>query len=417
MSQSTKFDLTSSQAADFDLTSSVFKSNPYPVFARLRISDPVHQYHSSSSDTQSTWLITRYSDAEIVLRDERFVKDKQHTLLREEYQPEPEQPPSADDLFNLGMLKFDPPDHTRMRKLVTPFFTSRAVEQLRGDIQEISDELIDGFEKNGQADIIEDFASLLPIRIISKMLGVPTEDSTKLHTWTKCIADALDDPVAFQQIHAHLQAFYEYLLVLIEEKKQRPDNALVSKLMQSQVGDDQLTERELVAMVFLLILAGHETTANLIGNGMLALMTHPEQMQLLQTHPELIKTAVDEFLRYFAPFTITTHRWARENLELGGKQMKRGDTVLISMASVNRDEQMFAEPDRLDISRTDNHHLAFGKGIHFCLGAHLARLEGTIAISTLLRRLPGLRLQVDPETLVWRTGSTVLGVNHLPVAF
>ena len=415
MSQSTEFDLTTSGTGEFDLTTSAFKSNPYPVFARLRASDPVHRY--TSSEGQSTWLITRYADAEFVLRDERFVKDRQNTLAPEERQPSPAPLASAEDLFDLSMLKFDPPDHTRLRKLVTPFFTARAVEQWRESIQHISDELLDAVEQKRQMDIVEEFASVLPIRIIAEMLGVSTEDSAKLHVWTKRIADALDDPIAFQQVHEHLQAFYTYLQTLIEKKRQEPDDALVSKLMRAEVGNDKLSERELVAMVFLLILAGHETTTNLIGNGMLALLTHPEQMLLLQMRPELINTAVDEFLRYFAPFAITTHRWAKEDLMLREKRIKKGDVVLVSLVSVNRDEEVFVEAEKLDIGRKENHHLAFGKGMHYCLGAHLAKQEGRIAISTLLRRLPALRLQVAPETLTWRTGSTVLGVEHLPVEF
>ena len=414
--QSAHFDLTSSETAHFDLTSSVFKANQYPIFARLRVSDPVYQYDSSSAQ-QSTWLVTRYTDAEIVLRDERFVKDRQNILPPEERQPALNPLPSADDLFDLGMLKFDPPEHTRLRKLIMPFFSARAIEHWKESIQQITDELIDTVRPKGYMDLVEEFAAVLPIRMIASMLGVPAQDSAKLHLWTKRIADALDDPSAFQQVHDDLQAFYLYLRVLIEQKRREPDDGLVSKLLQGQEGDDKLTERELVAMVFLLILAGHETTTNLIGNGILALLTHPEQLRLLQERPELITTAVDEFLRYFAPFAITTHRWAREDVELADKQIKRGDVVLVSLASVNRDEEVFGEAEELKIERKENHHLSFGKGMHYCLGAHLAKLEGRIAIGTLLRRLPDLRLQGQPEDLTWRAGSTVLGVEHLPVTF
>lgn len=416
MSQSTSFDLTSSQAGAFDLTASAFKANPYPIFAQLRLHDPVYLY-ASSPDGQSTWLITRYEDAEFILHDKRFVKDKQLAFSPEGRAGLSDLPPSADDLFNLSMLKFDPPDHTRLRRLLNPFFTPRSLEQLRGSIQEICDELINLVESKGQMDIIEEFAAVLPIRIIAKMLGVPAEDGLKLHTWTKRITDALDNPLAFQQVEQDLQASYTYLLALIDQKRQRPVADLVGTLIQANTDEDRLSERELVAMVFLLILAGNETTMNLIGNGMLALLTHPEQMRLLQTRPELIKTAVEEFLRYFAPFTITTHRWAGAEVEVGNKLIRRGDTVLISLASVNRDERVFAHSDILDITRQENPHLAFGKGHHYCLGAPLARLEGQVAISTLLRRLPDMQLCKDPSSLSWRAGSTVLGVNQLPVVF
>jgi len=406
---------TMSQATELNLASSAFKANPYPAFAQLRAYDPVHQF--SSSNGQSTWLITRYTDAEVVLRDERFVKDRQHVLSTGEHTHTPASPASAADLMSMSMVDFDPPDHTRLRSLVNHVFTPRAVEQWRGRIQEITDELIDAVEGKGSMDLIENFAFPLPIRVISEILGVPAEDCTKLHLWTKVTADALGDPVAFQQAAEQLQAFYSYLLALIESKRQAPSDDLVSKLIQAENEGNRLSERELVAMIFLLITAGHDTADNLIGSGMLALLTHPDQMALLKRDHTLIKTAVEEFIRYRSPFMLSTMRWAREDIELGGKLIRSGDQVLISLASVNRDEEAFADPDRLDITRQENNHLAFGKGIHYCLGAPLARLEGQVAISTLLRRLPNLRLQIDQEALAWRPGWLVQGLTHLPVAF
>jgi cytochrome P450 len=413
LAQSTELDLTSYQSTEINLTSSVFKANPYPAFARLRSYDPIHQY--SSSNGQTTWLITRYADAELVLRDERFVKDRQYLLSSEDGPHTPTTPASADDLFGLGLLSFDPPDHTRLRSLVNPFFTTRQMEVWRGRIQQITDELIDAVEPKGAMDLIEEFAFPLPMRIISQMLGVPAEDSPKLHGWIKVIADALDDPIAYQQAGKEFQAVYTYLLALLEQKRRAPAADVISSLLQAE--GDQISARELVSMVFVLILTGHETTANLIGNGMLALLTHPEQMALLKANPALIKPAVEEFLRYHSPVTLSTFRWAREDIELGDKLIRRGDGVVVSLTAANRDEEEFARPDTPDITRQENRHLAFGKGIHFCLGAPLARLEGQVAIGTLLRRLPNLRLQVDPKSLVWRPGSTVMGVDHLPVAF
>ncbi len=347
------------QSTKLNLASPAFKANPYPAFAWLRASDPVHQLASSGG--QSTWLITRYRDAELVLRDQRFVKDHNNVVPPEK---RTRAPASAADLMSMSLIDFDPPDHTRLRSLVNPFFTPRVVERWRERIQEITDELIDAVEGKGSMDLIEEFAFPLPIRVISEILGVSAEDCPKLHMWTKALADALGDPVAFQQVGEQLQAFYIYLLALIESKRQAPADDLVSKLLQAEAKGDRLSEREVAAMIFLLITAGHDTTDNLIGNGMLALLTHPDQMALLRHNPAL-----------------------------------------------------FAEPDRLDITRQENRHLAFGKGIHYCLGAPLARIEGEIAISTLLRRLPNLRLQIDPEALVWRPGSLVLGLNHLPVVF
>ena len=400
------------QLTEFDLASPAFKANPYPAFAWLRTYDPVHQL--ISPDGQPVWLITRYQDAEPVLRDERFVKDKRKLWSSEERTPASA---AVADLMDLGMLRFDPPDHARLRSLVSLSFTPRLMERWRGRIHEITDELIDAVEGKGSMDLIEEFAFPLPIQVISEILGVSAEDCPKLHRLTNLIADAHGDAVAFQQAAQHLQAFYDYLLALIESKRQAPADDLVSKLLQAEAKGDRLSERELQAMIFLLIIAGHVTTGNMIGNGMLALLTHPDQMDLLKQDPTLIKTAVEEFLRYWSPLALATLRWAGEDLEFGGKQIRRGEEVAISLCAANHDSEEFAEPDRLDITRQENRHLAFGKGIHYCLGAPLARIEGEIAISTLLRRLPNLRLQIDPETLVWRPGTMVLGLYHLPVVF
>lgn len=407
--------MAQSTETELDLTSSAFKANPYPTFALLRANDPIHRL--STSNGQSSWLITRYTDADIVLRDERFIKNRQYGQAAEQQNHPSAAAASVDDLFALGLPRFDPPDHTRLRSLVSLSFTPRLVEQWRGRVQNITDDLIDAVASKQQMELIEEFAYPLPIRIISEMLGIPDEDNLRLYMWTRKITDALDDPVAYEQAQDQLLAFYHYLLALIESKRQHPTDDLVSRLIEAEAEGDRLTERELVAMIFLLILAGHETTANLIGNGMLALLTHPEQLALLKHNPDLMKPAVEEFLRYYSPLTLATFRWAREDVEYGGKLMRRGDQIIVSLSAANRDEESFLQPELLDITRQENRHLAFSKGIHYCLGASLARLEGQIAIGTLLRRLPDLGLQVEPEELVWRPGSTVLGVARLPVRF
>jgi cytochrome P450 len=404
-----------SQSTELNLASPVFKANPYPAFAELRAYDPIHQL--TSSNGQSTWLITRYRDAELVLRDERFVKDRQHVASPERSAHIANSPASAADLMNMSLVDLDPPDHTRLRSLLTPFFTPRQMEPWRARAQEIVDELIDAVEEKGSMDLIEEFASILPLTIILEILGIPTEDGPKLHHWTKLIANALGDSVVSQQVGEALQKFYAYLVVLVKKKRQALGDDLLSKLLQVEAESGRISEREVVTMTFLLITAGHDTADNLIGNGMLALLMHPEQMAVLRKNPELIKIAVDELLRYRGPFMLTTMRWAREDIELRGRLIRRGDAVLVSPASANRDGEVFAEPDTLNITRRENSHLAFGKGIHYCLGAPLARLEGEIAISTLLRRLPNLRLQFDPETLDWRPGWLVQGLHHLPIVF
>lgn len=397
-------------AKDLDLASPVFKANPYPVFAHLRLEAPVSLL--SSEQEQRTWLITRYQEAELVLRDERFVKNRSNATSSP---GQNERPPSAADLMCMGMVDFDPPDHTRLRSLVGPFFTPRAIEQWRERIQQITDELIDVVEEKGSMDLIESLAFPLPLTVISEMLGIPGEDRPALHRWTRMLADAFDHPGTLANADEPLQAFYRYLPTLIERKRRRPTSDLISSLVQ--VKGHQLSERELIAMIFLLITAGHDTTDNLIGNGMCALLTHPEQMARLKRDPTLIKTAVEEFLRYYSPFMLATRRWAREEVELCGKLIRRGDQVAISLSAANRDEEIFPYSNRLDITRVENHHLAFGKGIHYCIGAPLARLEGQIALSTLLRRLPRLRLQGDSSELVWRPGSFIIGLSRLPVVF
>ncbi|HEY0736337.1 MAG TPA: cytochrome P450 [Herpetosiphonaceae bacterium] len=414
MTQTSELDLASSQSSEISLTSAEFKANPYPTFARLRACDPVYQY-ASSDDAHTTWLVTRYADAEMVLQDARFVKDRQHLSSPLGPRHPPSSAASPDDLFGMGLLSFDPPDHTRLRTLVNPFFTPRQLEQQRARIQAIADELIDDVAERGRMDLIEDFAFPLPMRVISEILGIPAEDRAQLHQWFKVIADVLDDPVAYQQASWCFQAVFDYVRDVIERKRQAPANDVITVLLEAE--GEQISPRELVSMVFVLILTGHETTANLIGNGMLALMTHPEQLALIRDNPTLIKPAVEEFLRYHSPVTLSTFRWAREDIELGGKVIRRGDGVVVSLSSANRDETAFAQPDHPHLKRSENRHLAFGKGIHYCLGAPLARLEGQIAINTLVRRLPQLRLAVDPDTLEWRPGSTVMGVYHLPVVF
>lgn len=401
-----------SQSIEVDVASPTFKSNPYPVLAELRSYDPVHLL--STSDGRNTWLVTRYEDVDLVLRDERFMKDQEKLQGKEGLADKPASPA---DLFGLGMSKFDPPDHTRLRLLVNPAFSPRQIERWSGRIQEIADELIDRVEAKGQMDLLEEFAFPLPLTVILEMLGIPVEDNQVLHQWTRTIVDALDDPVAFEQAGEQLQQYYNYLVALVSRKQRAPTEDLISQWLRGNAEGDRLSERELVVMIFLLIMAGYQTTGTLISNGMLALLTHPQQLALLKARPELCKTAVEELLRYQSPLMLGTFSWAREDIELGGKLIRCGDLVLVSLAGANRDSQAFPDPDRLDITRQENAHLAFSRGAHYCLGAPLARLEGQIAFNTLLRRLPTIRLQVDPAALVWRPGAMIQGLPHLPVLF
>lgn len=273
-------------------------------------------------------------------------------------------------------------------------------------------------QARGEMDLIDQFAFPLPVRVIAEILGIPADDFTQFQAWSKLfIESAAGDAEAIAQAIEQTQAFYLYLKALVATKRQMPADDLLSQLIQVEAQGEKLSEEELIATTFLLIVAGHETTVHLIGNGMLALLQHPQQLTLLQENPTLMKTAIEEFLRYRGPLLTATERWAREDLVFQGQQIHRGDYIIIALAAANRDEASFADPDTLDITREENRHLAFGKGIHYCLGAPLARLEGEIAIGTLLRRLPHVHLETPPEQLVWRPGTLILGLAHLPVAF
>ncbi|EFH79987.1 cytochrome P450 family protein [Ktedonobacter racemifer] len=402
------------QSPEIDLFSSAAKANPYPSYTLVRSSDPV--YPLNMEDGHTSWLITRYEDALAILKDQRFIKDFRRLLTPEQREKIREDAYSA---LSAHMLSADPPDHTRLRALVNISFTPRLVEQWRERIQVLANELIDAIERqeDREFDLIDAFAFPLPIVVITEMLGVPTEDRARFREWSNALLDATGKPEAILGTREKIIAFTMYLRHLIETKRQQLGDDLIGRLLVAEANGDTLNETELISMIFLLLIAGHETTVNLIGNGMLALLQYPEQKQLLQENPLLIKNAIEEFLRFHSPVAISTRRWVGEDLEFGGKQMRRGDPVLVSLAAANHDPEAFAQPDELDITRQENRHLAFGMGIHYCLGAPLARLEGQIAIRTLLQRLPNMRLAVPAEELVWRPSMLLLGVSKLPVAF
>jgi len=401
-------------ASQLDLTLLETKANPYPAFAALRAHDPIHALGMHNG--RRAWLITRYEDAVAVLKDQRFIKDPRKLLTPEQLE---ERQGSIFAMTNTHMLSLDPPDHTRLRALINLSFTPRLIEQIRPRIQEITDELIDTIEqqRGAEIDLIDAFAFPLPITVITEMLGVPWEDRQKFRTWSNALLDGVNNPEAFAHVQAQMFEFAMYVRNLIETKREQPTDDLVGRLIAAEADGDKLNEMELISMIFLLLVAGHETTVNLISNGTLALLQHPEQKRLLQNDSTLIKNAVEEFLRFHSPVARSTSRWVGEDLEFGGKQMQRGDYVEMSLASANHDPEMFASPDELDLARTENRHVAFGMGIHYCLGAPLARLEGQIAIGTLFRRLPELRLAVEPEQLIWRPSPLLFGLTKLPVMF
>ena len=403
-----------SPGAVVNLASPQFKADPYPFYARLRAEAPV--YRTTLPTNETAWLVTRYEDVVSVLKDERLVKDAANALTPQQIARQPWFR-KVFTALKRNMLNLDPPHHTRLRGLVQQVFTPRLIEQMRDRIQRLTDELLDKVQAAGRMDLIRDYALVLPTTIIAEMLGVPVKDRHKFHYWSNAIVAAASSGWAMVMAVPSAWAILRYIGTIIKKRRAHPQDDLVSALVRAEAAGDSLGEDELLAMIFLLLVAGHETTVNLIGNGVLALLQHPDEMARLRDNPALIRVAVEELLRYDSPVELATERFAREDVTIAGVTIPRGDMVFGVIASANRDERQFPSPDALDITREPNKHLSFGLGTHFCLGAPLARLEGQIALSTLLRRGADLRLAVAPRALRWRRGLLLRGLEALPVAF
>ena len=397
-----------------NLASPKFKADPYPFYARLRAESPVRRV--TLPGRQSGWLITRYADVAAALKDERLVKNKLNALSAEQAVKQPWMPGVFKPLTR-NMLDLDAPDHTRLRTLVHKAFTPRLVERMRERVQALADDLLDALQDRERLDVIHDYALPVPTTIIAEMLGVPVADRHKFHRWSSAIVASNTSTWGMLRALPQGVAFLRYIRKLVAARRAAPQDDLVTALVQAEEAGEQLSEDELVAMVFLLLVAGHETTVNLIGNGVLALLEHPDQLERLHNDPALIKPAVEELLRYYSPVEMATERYPREDVPIAGTTIPRGALVHAVIGSANRDERQFPNPEVLELAREPNRHLAFGQGVHFCLGAPLARLEGQIAINTLLRRLPDLRLAVRPGALRWRRGHVLRGLGELPVAF
>ena len=398
-----------------DVTSPKFKANPFPFYAQLRAEAPVFPVTVSMPTRQRAWLVTRYSDVLDVLKDARFAKNPYNAMSPEQLKKRP-WVPSMFKPLEQNMLDLDGPDHSRLRALVHKAFTQRLIEQMRDQIQVLTNELLDAAEPKGGMDLIADFALPLPLTMIGRILGVPAEDNHMFHRWTKTLVSAETNKYYFVVIPILIR-FMGYLKKLIKERRAHPKDDLVTALVQAKDGSDQLSGDEVLAMIFLLLVAGHETTVNLIGSGSLALLEHPDQLEKLRSEPAVIKPAIEELLRFVCPVEMATERYAREDITIAGTTIPRGELVLAVIGSANRDANYFDNPDSLDVTRENNKHLAFGQGVHYCLGAPLARLEGQIAISTLVRRMPNLRLSIAPDQLRWRGGIVLRGLEALPVSF
>ncbi|WP_326582278.1 cytochrome P450 [Streptomyces sp. NBC_00481] len=401
-----------------------FATNPYPAYAWLRDHAPVHRTRLPSG--VEAWLVTRYADAKQALADGRLSKNPAHHDEPAHARGKTGIPGERKAELMTHLLNIDPPDHTRLRRLVSKAFTPRRVAEFAPRVQELTDQLIDRFADKGEADLIHEFAFPLPIYAICDLLGVPREDQDNFRDWAGMMIRHGGGPRG--GVARSVKKMRGYLADLIHRKREAltehpaPGEDLISGLIRSSDHGEHLTENEAAAMAFILLFAGFETTVNLIGNGMYALLTHPDQRTRLQDslaarETALLETGVEELLRYDGPVELATWRFATQPLTLGGQDIAPGDPVLVVLAAADRDPARFDDPDTLDLSRRDNQHLGYGHGIHYCLGAPLARLEGQTALATLLTRLPDLRLAGDSADLRWRGGLIMRGLRTLPVEF
>ncbi len=386
-----------------------FIADPGPTFATWRATGRVHRVRIPEGEP--AWVVPRYADVRALLADPRLSLSWSRGR-KGGYTGWPLTRALSQMLLNL-----DPPDHTRLRRLVSKAFTPRRVESLRAGIQARADELLDAMPPAG-TDLISSYAAPLPVAVICELLGVPVDESAQFRTWASALitpADvAGDQATKAQEAVAGLEA---YIAALIAAKRAAPGDDLMSDLVAVRDRDDALTEHELMSMAFLVLLAGYETTVHLIGNSVLALLTHPDQLAALRANPSLLRTGTEELLRFAGPGAVAIRRFAAEDIELDGVTIPSGDLVLLLVGSANRDPDCVTDPDRLDLTRTDVPHLGLGHGAHYCLGAGLARLEAEIAIGTLVRRFPDLALDGSPDDLAWRSSFRIRGLRRLPVLY
>ncbi|SFK60248.1 cytochrome P450 family protein [Geodermatophilus ruber] len=383
-------------------------ADPHPALAALREDGPVRRLDLRMG--LPVWVVARYDDVLAALSDPRLSNDPHHAgalteLLR-------------GDFLSRSMIGTDPPEHTRLRRLVSKAFTARRVEGLRPRVREITDALLDRITPRGGAELVGEFALPLPVTVIGELLGVPEGDRDRFRGWTDEMLDRPFDPRSdMARVTAARERMHGYLAELVAAKRARPADDLLTDLIEVTDEGERLDGQELMAMIFLLLIAGYVTTVGLIANGTLALLRAPDQLDRLRADPTLVPQAVEELLRFDGPVNPGLTRYALEDLEIGGARIPRGDVVLLAIAAADRDPDRFPDPDRLDVGATDPGHLAFGHGVHYCLGAPLARLEGQVAFTALLARLPGLALGVDEDELRWTGGGVLRGLRELPVTF
>lgn len=398
----------------YELYSQEFRQHTHQVYAQMRREDPLLKQIGFDGETP-IWFVTRFEDVEAILKDDRrFVLDFRLALDAEALE---NLPPTneIEDMVSNHLLTKEGEDHRRLRSLVGKAFSPGQVAALRPRIQAIAEALIDAIEPRGQADLVEAYAFPLPIIVIAELLGIPPEDRDLFRVWSDAFVRPPTDPEDLEVIQSHMLNFVQYLGKLFAERRQQPGTDLISSLVHVEEAGERLSLQELYSMVILLIVAGHETTVSLIGNAAVTLLDHPEQRAYLQQHPQAMPQAVEEFLRFESPVERSLTRWVAQDTELNGQQLRRGDLVIAIIGSANRDTTRYPDADRLDLQRATGQHLAFGRGVHYCLGAPLARLEAEIALNTLLRRLPDLELAVPREALQYRLVPIFHAFTEIPV--
>jgi cytochrome P450 PksS len=439
---------TEDGAAIFDLRDPGFMASAYDRYAELREDGAVVKVQFAGMDEpaaegtevsdadrrrrafqqRDTWFVTRYDEVVEALLDSRYTVDPTAGMTPEmREQMEKDAGPFLP--LQRSIISIDPPDHTRIRKLLQPSFTGRTMDALRGSIQQVIDDLLDEAEAaasargetpgNRHMELISAVAYPFPVAVISDLLGIPAGDREQIGRWTENLlrVDAGRDAAMEESIRDGITEFTDYLVDLFERKRREPADDMISRMVLAEEDGDVLTKDETLATVFLMYLAGHVTTVNLVGSGIVALLTHPEELAELRSDPALAKNVVEETLRYWGPVDFIGRRKPTEDLELGGVVIAKGEEVTVSLGSANRDPRKFDRPDEFDISRADaNRHIAFGKGIHVCLGAPLARVEGQIAFETLIRRYPELRLAIPEDELHW-SQNFLRGFREIPLLF
>jgi cytochrome P450 len=396
----------------FNPTSAEFRRDPYPVYARFRAEDPVHR------NPLGAWLLTRYEDVSAVLRDPQYGAHDISANLRSKkrFFGDPGQIEPLADAIEQWLMLINPPDHTRLRKLVNRPFTPTAIKGLRPRVEALVAELIGKVRATGTIDLVNDLAEPLAVGMISHILGVPEEGQGQVLRWTDGISRVLD-PLRSLEEYAEMNQvageFAEYFRELFRRRRAEPADDLISALIHAE-SDAEVTEKELLSVCMLLFASGEKTTVNLIGNGMLALLRHRDQLELLRAHPEVMDSAIQELLRYDSPVQLST-RVPKHEVSFGGKTIPAGSLLFVSLAAANRDSERFPDADRLDLRRGDNRHLAFSAGIHYCLGSALALLEGEVALGAVVNQLGELELEEDG--VEWQKEIIFRGPRRLPVRF